>query len=307
MIGQRGQGRVDLRLRPVQGQRAAPVRPCTDRRPARQAHAQGPVRHRQLRRAQVAVHVRDAEAAERQRRIFRHRLRPRHRVHRRIVGLLDIDQLRLRCGRASIPIGQPDRECAGRGGWILADIVELDAPIDFLNARWSRIGIERNDQRIGSARSATHGADHDAFVGHITAGDPHLTWTSAPVPHDQAVIGRTVGGDRDGHHTTIEVRRIHIGHSAGRIDELCHATFHKGDIRCDRREHRRIVDGCDGDIHRVSGTREGGRAPVARCAHLRPRRAAGLIPRSHRQGRAARPVVIGARREIQPRAPVIRQ
>ena len=71
-----------------------------------------------------------------------------------------------------------------------------------------------------------------------------------------------------------------------------------------RRQHqvrRRIVDAADGHIHGIGRTGEGRRPTIARRAHLRPRRAAGLVPRPEGQGRRTRPVVVGIRRNIQPR------
>ena len=85
LIGQRRQGRIDLRLAAAQGQSPAPVRPRTNRCATTQAHGQRPIADCELYHAQVAVHIIHADSTERQRHILCNRLRPRYRIHRGIV------------------------------------------------------------------------------------------------------------------------------------------------------------------------------------------------------------------------------
>ena len=109
MIAEAGEGRINIRLGSRQGEGHAAVAPCTNRGCPRQGHGHGPVRHAQLHRAQVAVHISHAEPGDIERRVFVHRLRPRHRVHRRVVH--GGDNQRGRIGRC----GEGCRAAVGRG------------------------------------------------------------------------------------------------------------------------------------------------------------------------------------------------
>ncbi len=235
-----------------------------------------------------SIEVRGVEVAHVRQGIDHHRQRPfsevfvpfPERQYRHIVGRLYIDKLGLRRGGTAITIRQTNRERACRGGGIVTDILELDAPIDFLNGRRRRAGIERDDQGIGPAGPATDGANHRSSIGDVTTRDSHLAWTSAPVPHHQSIIGGSIGRNRDGHHAAIDIRRIHIGDRAGRIDQLCRAPFDKRDIRGNGCDHWCIVHRRNRDINGIGRTGEGRGAAITGCTHLRARRAAGLIPGS---------------------------
>ena len=89
LVGKTRQGRVDVGLAARHGQGGRAVGARTDRRPATERDRHRPVEHAQLHRREVAVHIRDADAAQREGGILIDHLRPRHRVHRRIVHRVD--------------------------------------------------------------------------------------------------------------------------------------------------------------------------------------------------------------------------
>ena len=115
--------------------------------------------------------------------------------------------------------------------------------------------------------------------------------------------------DGDGQGPGIQIRRVHIGHH--RIPTFNHHRPSPLAVRpavpTEARYRGRIIDRGHGDIHGIGRTGEGRRPPIARRAHLAPCRPTALIPGPHRQHRRTRPVVVGIRCKIQPRARIVCQ
>ena len=147
-------------------------------------------------------------------------------------------------------------------------------------------------------------------IGDRAAAHPDLPRPRALIADRQHVLG-TVAPGRGSTRSTCQYpsSAIDVGHQ--RVAPLL--NHHRPGpfaicqaVAAQARDRRRIVDGRSRSHPRYRSHWRRRSSPIARRAHLRPRRAAGLVPRPERQGRRTRPVVVGIRRKIQPRAGVVR-
>ena len=112
LVAEARQRGVDLRLRARERQGRAAVGARADRRPAGQADVQRAVGDGELRGGEVAVHIVDRDAADRERRVFVDRLCTGHGVHRAVVDRAHGDGHGVRVGRA-IGVGREHRQRVG--------------------------------------------------------------------------------------------------------------------------------------------------------------------------------------------------
>ena len=82
LVDERAKGGIDVRLAAREGQVVRAIGPGTNCRSTREGQIEGAIGDRQLHCREIAINIIYRDAADRQWRIFKNDLRPRHRVHR---------------------------------------------------------------------------------------------------------------------------------------------------------------------------------------------------------------------------------
>ena len=258
---------------------------------------------------------------EDQRPVLAHRLRPWHRVHRRVIDATHGHGGVVVGAGPAVPVGEPIAHGAGPGrGRTGIRILIGDVLHQGRDRRGGRADVERDDE-IAPAAAAGDRPDGHAAIGDVGAAHADLAGAGALIADREHVLRAVAAGrEGDGERAAVEVGAVYIA------DERVAALLeHHGPgafavcetVTAQVRDGRRVIDGADGDGGVVVGAgpavpvgepiahgagpgrgrtgiriligdvlhqgrdRRGGRADVERDDEIAPAAAAGDRPDGH--------------------------